>query len=72
LPPRASLVAGVLAFVLPLLAWCIVSYVPFVWHPLVHVRDASDVNVPGEYSYVAGVGRCVLGVVGGGARGSIS
>jgi NitT/TauT family transport system permease protein len=53
LPPRASLVAGVLAFVLPLLAWCIVSYVPFVWHPLVHVRDASDVNVPGEYSYVA-------------------
>jgi NitT/TauT family transport system permease protein len=47
------LVAGVLAFVLPLLAWCIVSYVPFVWHPLVHVRDASDVNVPGEYSYVA-------------------
>ena len=53
LPPRASLVAGVLAFVLPFLAWCIVSYVPFIWHPLVHVRDASDVNVPGEYSYVA-------------------
>jgi NitT/TauT family transport system permease protein len=53
LPPRASLVAGVLAFVLPFLAWCIVSYVPFVWHPLVHVRDASDANVPGEYSYVA-------------------
>jgi len=53
LPPRASLVAGVLAFVLPFLAWCIVSYVPFVWHPLVHVRDAGDVSVPGEYSYVA-------------------
>ena len=53
LPPRASVVAGVLAFVLPLLAWCVVSYVPFVWHPLVHVRDASDANVPGEYSYVA-------------------
>jgi NitT/TauT family transport system permease protein len=46
-------VAGVLAFVLPFLAWCIVSYVPFVWHPLVHVRDASDVNVAGEHSYVA-------------------
>ena len=53
LPPRASLVAGVLAFVLPFLAWCIISYVPFIWHPLVHVRDAGDVNVPGEYSYVA-------------------
>ena len=53
LPPRASLVAGVLAFVLPLLCWCIVSYVPFVWHPLMHVTDAGDTKVPGEYSYVA-------------------
>lgn len=58
LPPRISLVAGLFAFALPLLAWCIVSYVPFVWHPLVHVRDASDTNVPGEYSYVA-VGQLV-------------
>jgi NitT/TauT family transport system permease protein len=48
-----SLVAGVLAFVLPLLLWSIVSYVPFVWHPLVHVRDPGDVSVPGQYSYVA-------------------
>jgi NitT/TauT family transport system permease protein len=53
LPARVSLVAGVLAFVLPLLLWSIVSYVPFVWHPLVHVRDPGDVNVPGQYSYVA-------------------
>lgn len=53
LPPRVSVVAGVFAFFLPLLAWCVVSYVPFVWHPLVHVRDAGDVSVPGEYSYVA-------------------
>lgn len=53
LPARVSLVAGVLAFVLPLLLWSIVSYVPFIWHPLVHVRDPGDVNVPGQYSYVA-------------------
>ncbi len=53
LPARASLVAGLLAFVLPFLAWCIVSYVPFVWHPLVHVTNAGDSNVPGQYSYVA-------------------
>lgn len=53
LPPRLSVMAGVLAFVLPLLAWCLISYVPFIWHPLVHVSDAGDVNVPGEYSYVA-------------------
>jgi NitT/TauT family transport system permease protein len=53
LPARVSLVAGVLAFVLPLALWCIVSYVPFIWHPLVHVTDAGDSNVPGRYSYVA-------------------
>lgn len=53
LPARVSVVAGVLAFVLPLLLWSVVSYVPFVWHPLVHVHDAGDVNVPGQYSYVA-------------------
>jgi NitT/TauT family transport system permease protein len=53
LPARISLVAGVLAFVVPLLLWSIVSYVPFVWHPLVHIRDAGDTSVPGQYSYVA-------------------
>ncbi len=53
LPARMSLVAGILAFVLPLMLWSIVSYVPFVWHPLVHVHDPGDVNVPGQYSYVA-------------------
>jgi NitT/TauT family transport system permease protein len=53
LPARVSLVAGVLAFVLPLLVWCVVSYVPFIWHPLVHVTHASDTSVSGQYSYVA-------------------
>ncbi len=53
LPARVSVVAGVLAFVLPLLLWSVVSYVPFIWHPLVHVRDPGNVNVPGQYSYVA-------------------
>ncbi len=53
LPARVSLLATIFAFVLPLVAWSIVSYVPFVWHPLVHVRDAGDASVPGEYSYVA-------------------
>jgi NitT/TauT family transport system permease protein len=53
LPARISLIAGLLAFALPLLVWCIVSYVPFIWHPLVHVRDAGDSRVAGQYSYVA-------------------
>ena len=42
-----------MTFALPLLLWSLVSYVPFVWHPLVHVHDPGDVNVPGQYSYVA-------------------
>jgi NitT/TauT family transport system permease protein len=41
------------AFLLPLVVWCVVSYVPFVWHPLVHVTHASDSSVPGQYGYVA-------------------
>jgi NitT/TauT family transport system permease protein len=53
LPARVSFVAGLLAFVMPFALWCFVSYVPFVWHPLVLVQDAGDTTVPGTYSYVA-------------------
>jgi len=42
-----------LAFLCPLLAWCAVSYLPFVWHPLVEVTDAGDTSVPGTYDYLA-------------------
>jgi NitT/TauT family transport system permease protein len=53
LSPRANLVAGLLAFGLPLLLWCALSYLPFLWHPLVLVTDAGDTSVPGKYSYLA-------------------
>jgi len=53
LSARAQAVAGVLAFVLPLLTWCLISYVPFLWHPQVLVTDASDASVPGQYSFIA-------------------
>jgi NitT/TauT family transport system permease protein len=53
LPPRWRAALTVLAFVLPLLAWSTVSYVPFVWHPLIKVTDAGDRSVPGTYDYVA-------------------
>ncbi len=39
LSPRRAAVAQVGAFVLPLAVWCVVSYVPFVWHPMVKVTD---------------------------------
>ncbi|XXS69169.1 ABC transporter permease [Sorangium sp. So ce131] len=50
---RAGLRLGVLAFALPLAVWCVISYVPFVWHPLVHVSHPGDTAVPGAYAYIA-------------------
>jgi NitT/TauT family transport system permease protein len=48
-----KLYATVLAFVLPMSAWAAISYVPFLWHPLVLVSDAGDTSVPGKYDFVA-------------------
>ena len=53
LDAQARFWVGVLAFVLPMLSWCAISYVPFIWHPEVMVTDAGDTKVPGEHSYVA-------------------
>jgi NitT/TauT family transport system permease protein len=50
---RASTLVGLCAFLAPLALWCLISYVPFLWHPLVLVTDAGDTKVPGTYSYVA-------------------
>lgn len=40
------------AFVIPFLFWCLVSYVPWVWHPLVLISDAGDTSVAGKYAYI--------------------
>jgi NitT/TauT family transport system permease protein len=40
--PAAAFAIG--SFVLPLLLWCLVSYVPFVWHPMVRVDTAGAVD----------------------------
>ena len=44
LTPRARLALGVLSFVLPITIWCIVSYVPFVWHPQVEITNAGSID----------------------------
>ena len=50
LMPRVALSAGrarvltVASFILPLLIWSLVSYVPFVWHPKVKVSEPGDVS----------------------------
>jgi len=42
---RPGMVLTLASFLLPLLAWCLVSYVPFVWHP------KMKVEVPGAVDY---------------------
>jgi NitT/TauT family transport system permease protein len=44
LPQRRRLLLITLSFIIPLTLWCIVSYVPWIWHPLIHITDAGDVD----------------------------
>lgn len=44
LPPRVAAGFAVGSFVLPLLVWCVISYVPFVWHPLVKITEPGGVG----------------------------
>ena len=34
----------VLSFLLPILLWSLVSYVPFLWHPKVEIADPGSVS----------------------------
>lgn len=44
LDARKRMLLGIGSFLLPLLVWCLVSYVPFIWHPKVHVVDPGGVD----------------------------
>ncbi len=44
LSSREKRVLGIFSFVLPLLIWCAVSYLPFVWHPQMLITEAGDVD----------------------------
>ncbi|WP_042300238.1 ABC transporter permease [Paraburkholderia kururiensis] len=44
LPPRAKWMLGAGSFLLPLIVWCIVSYVPFVWHPQMLITTPGSVD----------------------------
>lgn len=44
LPPRRRFLLLLASFLLPLGIWCLVSYVPGVWHPLVHVTDPGEIE----------------------------
>ncbi|OYY75395.1 MAG: nitrate ABC transporter permease [Gammaproteobacteria bacterium 28-57-27] len=45
LAPRRRFVLSLMSFGLPLLIWCLVSYVPGIWHPMIKITD------PGSASY---------------------
>lgn len=53
LPPGRTRLLTALAFAIPLGLWSAVSYLPFLWHPLVLVTDPGDESVPGTYDYLA-------------------
>ena len=44
LPAKRKLVLTVLSFLTPLILWTAVSYVPWLWHPLVHITSPGDVD----------------------------
>jgi len=43
-PARRAGLLTLLAFVLPLAAWSVVSYVPFIWHPLIEIESPGSVS----------------------------
>jgi NitT/TauT family transport system permease protein len=44
LPRRRRLVLMFLSFAIPFALWTIVSYVPWIWHPLIQVTEPGDVD----------------------------
>jgi len=44
LSPHRQKLLGLGSFLLPLLIWCVVSYVPFIWHPMVLINKPGDVD----------------------------
>ncbi|MCE9633971.1 MAG: ABC transporter permease [Methylophilales bacterium] len=44
LTPNRKKVIGIASFLLPILVWCAISYVPFIWHPMVMIEEPGDVD----------------------------
>lgn len=43
LSPSSRTLIGVLSFIVPLAVWCAVSYVPWIWHPMVVISEPGSV-----------------------------
>ncbi|WP_180120180.1 ABC transporter permease [Acinetobacter sp. YH12086] len=44
LSPRSKLLLGLGSFLIPVLIWCAVSYLPFLWHPQVQITQSGSVS----------------------------
>lgn len=44
LPEKQRRLLSAASFLLPLLLWCSVSYLPFLWHPQVKITEPGDVS----------------------------
>jgi len=44
LDPKQRIVISILSFIVPLVIWSLVSYVPFIWHPKVEITAPGDVS----------------------------
>lgn len=44
LSPQSKILLGFGSFLLPILIWCAVSYLPFIWHPQVQITKSGSVS----------------------------
>jgi NitT/TauT family transport system permease protein len=44
MPARPRFLVGVMSFAIPILIWCAVSYLPFLWHPQMEITEPGDVS----------------------------
>ncbi len=44
LPQRAKFILGCFSFLLPIALWCVVAYVPAVWHPDIRITDVGSIS----------------------------
>lgn len=44
LNPQSKILLGFGSFLIPILIWCAVSYLPFIWHPQVQITNSGSVS----------------------------
>ena len=44
LSPQSKILLGFGSFLIPILIWCAVSYLPFIWHPQVQITNTGSVS----------------------------